>query len=732
MRNAIFVFFVGLSVVCLTASSAVDENNRPLSSSERLLAIAPAAPGELRLTPTFASCSVKFGAEADGKPVLEYRSCGNRGVLDGIIRRETPWRRAIDPHYFADVKEFRGSLLELEEGTSYEVRLRSGETVLASGCFTTWATKIPIARTVELDPATVRFPVVVSDRGTPGGWIRYTAKGPLVHCGTGDHFTVSNAAYVVFDNMDLSGGSGGHVFNLRQSENIRLRNLDIHDWGQVGVPSYTEHDLGRIVRKPGAWAVNDQAVFLGRGMRNTVVERCWIHDQNSRSVAWYYSHPYGQNAVTMAFPEEGTVLRWNDFIGSDEHRWNDAVTGYGNFREDGGFHRDADIYGNYMCFAGDDGIELDGGQQNIRCWGNRFDSSYTGVSVQGNTVSPSFVWRNWFGPCVDEFGLRGATLKTSGVEKGAKGDCVTYIWSNTLGGGGWGEPIFLRRGVKFRLWDNLALHAEKPWSARKPEDEEGTVFLPDTATPGAVKPGERQEMWPLRPLPFVLDALSVDLGKAHTSAVIRTVWTSARDETVDFKVVWNSAFDWFEVTPREGRIGKDGVTFTVRYTGKEPTRRFLRGVFLVRTKYGLSRPCGVRAETDFTLPLKCHRPGEFADYRTNLNPDADGWFSASFDVPKDGTYYFLVRGVSGAPVVDGRARPELEVSVDGSPAATSVQQADLFTTWTMLTPGRKFGHMIRQYDFKAGTHTVRFRLAKNRFDIEALVLTDAPGSFERR
>ena len=716
--------FVAVTLVGLTAAAAELDHNRPLTPEERLSAIAPATPGELRLTPTFASCSVKFGATAEEKIVLECRPVG----------RETAWRRAIDPHYFADVKEYRGSLLELKENTSYEVRLRSGETVLASGRFTTWATKVPIARTVELDPATVRFPIVVSDRGTPDGWILYTAKGgaALHHPGQGDHFTVTNAAYVVFDGMELTGGENGMVFNLVDSEAIRCRNLNIHDWGQPGQPSYTEKDLGRIVRAPGRWAVNDHAFWIGPGMKDTVIERCWVHDQRSRSVAWYYSHPYGQCAVAMGQPDGNTVLRWNDFIGSDEHRWNDAVAGYGNFREDGGFHRDADIYGNYMCFAGDDGIELDGGQQNVRCWGNRFDSSYTGVSVQGNTVSPSFVWRNWFGPCVDEFGMRGATIKTSGVEKGAMGDCVAYIWSNTLGGGGWGEPIALHKGVKFRLWDNLALHAEKSWSARKPGAEEGTVFLPDSATPGAVKPGERPEMWPLRPLPFVLDVLSVDLGKAHTSAVVRTVWTTARDETVDFKVVQNAAFNWFDVTPREGTVGKDGVTFTVRYAGKSPTRRFLRGVFLVRTKHGLSRPCGVRTETDFTLPLKCHKPGEFADYRTDLKPDADGWISASFDVPRKGTYYFLVRGVSGAPVVDGRARPELEVSVDGSPAETSVQQTDLFPTWTMLTPGRKFGRMIRQYDFAAGTHVVKFRLSKNRFDIEALVLTDAPGSFERR
>ena len=701
------------------ASAAPVASSAP---SERIAAINPVRQRELRLTPTFSCCSVSFGAPETKGITMELRKAGGE------------WCAFRLPPYFKETQEYRGSIWGLNESSSYEVRFCVGDRVLACGSFTTWTTKVPIARTVELDPATVRFPVVVSDRGSPDGWIRYTAKDGAVlrNPGPGDHFTVTNAAYVVFDGMELTGGDNGHVFNLAQSHDIRCRNLNIHDWGQKGIASYTEKDLGRIVRAPGRWAVNDHAFCIGPGMRNTVVERCWVHDQNSHSVSWYYSHPYGQNAVTMARPDGCTVLRWNDFIGSDDHRWNDAVTSYGNFDPDGGFNRDADIYGNYMCFAGDDGIELDGGQQNIRVWENRFDMSFTGVSVQGNTVSPSYVWRNWFGPCRDEFGLRGATIKTSGVEKGSAGESVCFIWENTLGGGGWGEPIWIRPVFRLFARDNKTLHSERTYAWRNEADKSGAVIEPDSARPGALREGEVAEMWPVRPLPFILDRQIVAVGKSREKVRVHARWIGGSSSPVGFKAEKNAASGWYDVEPKEGVIGPGGLEFTISFNGREPERRFLSGVFLVRTKHGLSRPCLVTAETEYVHPLKCHRPGEFALYEENPKPGADGWYEVAFDLPKKGGYYFMVRGTSSAPVNDGRCRPELSVSVDGSKPEVSTQQADVFPTWTMLCPGRKFGHLIRCYNLDAGRHTLRFKVEKNAFDIEAVAVTDSPGSFERR
>ena len=153
--------------------------------------------------------------------------------------------------------------------------------------------------------------------------------------------------------------------------------------------------------------------MIDPGSAEVTVERCYIHDARGRSNSWYYSHPSGTEGIFVYRVAHSTVLRWNDIVGSDLHRWNDAIEGCDNFREGGGFNRDADIYGNFCIYANDDCIELDGGMQNVRCFQNRFESAISEVSIQGCMVSPVYVFDNLLAPCCDEFGWANPCIKTS-------------------------------------------------------------------------------------------------------------------------------------------------------------------------------------------------------------------------------------------------------------------------------------------------------------------------------
>ena len=97
--------------------------------------------------------------------------------------------------------------------------------------------------------------------------------------------------------------------------------------------------------------------------------------------------------------------------------------------------------------------------------------------------------------------------------------------------------------------------------------------------------------------------------------------------------------------------------FTISFNGREPERRFLSGVFLVRTKHGLSRPCLVTAETEYVHPLKCHRPGEFALYEENPKPGADGWYEAAAGWITAGGYW---NGIA-LPIDNGTDCPRAQV-----------------------------------------------------------------------
>lgn len=111
-----------------------------------------------------------------------------------------------------------------------------------------------------------------------------------------------------------------------------------------------------------------------------MIERCYVHEPVGYTNPWNgvielgefkgrkytFTHPQGPNAVYVMQAGGGLVLRYNDFIGSQTHRYNDPVEGWENRSEIGGLAKDADVYGNVMAFGQDDAIELDGGQCNIR------------------------------------------------------------------------------------------------------------------------------------------------------------------------------------------------------------------------------------------------------------------------------------------------------------------------------------------------------------------------------
>lgn len=190
--------------------------------------------------------------------------------------------------------------------------------------------------------------------------------------------------------------------------------------------------------------------------------------------------------------------------------------------------------------------------------------------------------------------------------------------------------------------------------------------------------------------------------------------------------------DWFDVSPAFGLASAGGeVELMVAFKPeKMKNRRHFRGCFLVRTEAGLSRPVTLYAETDFTPPYRVEHAGDLAIYHPAFSEgawmplgakDAPGEFS--FDVPRDGRYYFMVRT---------KGSLALKVAVDDDRPEVSRQQNEDYPTWTMLTPGRVFGNMLRHYDLKAGRHVVRIWPESGRPLAEGLVLTDNPLPFEPR
>ena len=626
----------------------------------RLELAKPVKKGVLMFRPTFNACGFYFGTDKVKDPVVQFRKKG-----------EGDWQTALTPvHFFEDkntttglvMNEYRGSIVKLEENTTYEVRFCNGSKVLKSGTFTTWKTNVPIARTVVIKNLDQQY--VISEQGTPDGWIRYTApKGKvLVNKAKKTPIVVKNAAYILLDDMVIKGGPSRDVISIEKSKAVRVRNCEITDWGRVGVQRFDKkgqfYELKNGV--PGNHAINfDGAISIRPGSKEVVVERCYIHDPLSHANSWFYSHPAGPEAIMCYKPDHSIVIRYNDFIGGGNHRFNDAVESAGNFHSNGGINRDADVYGNFMIFCNDDNIELDGGQQNVRCFWNRFEAALCGVSIQGCMVSPVYLFENLFAGMCGEFGESGQTIKTGGGKHGI--NAHAFIFNNTLVGKGSGITMMntLKSVVKNNVFadnQNIGRVENSPASMYDsnsianagrhgfgkgreeynikftdekignfvPEDAGKAVaianFLPNGGDRGAFQK-DNPMILPYRPVPFVLDTariidVKVKDGKAFPAETKIVCTVGGENYKAEYSIRQNREFDWFEVTPEKGTL-KSGeqITFTVKFIPEKMNKRHdYRGAFLVRTTDGFSRGVSIYAYTDFVQPFKLEKAGETAIY----------------------------------------------------------------------------------------------------------------------
>lgn len=554
-----------------------------------------------------------------------------------VMFRELPggkWQNAYPPIRDEEDGNYRGSIVNLKEAHDYMLKVTDGSKLIYEKKFHTMTSRVPVGRTILLNAKNYKGYLKKIVSGTPGAWVRYAAAPGFILSNDGKTplIEIDRAKYVIFEELTLKGGSRRAVA-ITNSSNIRFINCDVSGWGRKGVQRfdldgkyYTGKELSDAINTDGAFDVSE--------CRNVVIERCFVHDPRGRANSWQFSHPAGPQAVVL-YRCTGTVIRYNDFIGSDEHRFNDAVEGRGNFEAEGGINRDADVNGNFMIFTSDDCIELDGGQQNVRCYGNRFEGGYCGVSIQGCMKGPSYVFDNLISNMNDEYNLNGLSLK---INSGSAGKYArSFIFHNTFAGTGNGTATIKHLPVEFynNIFagdTNLALgryaypndnnlvtapdkshgkntilsqnpgfiapelgnYAPEPGAITRNKAKKLDNFSRGT-TLGAMQSDSCREQLPRRPIPAKTDASTLNFGDGETSRHFSLTGRSDTAFRKGFTIAKPQAADWFEVFPSSGVLHTgQTITFEVRIKKERmPERENWRGAFLIRFEDGLSRPVAV-------------------------------------------------------------------------------------------------------------------------------------------
>lgn len=742
----------------------------------------PLAAGELHLVPSFETCSFYFRPPERGRApfAVEFRRAG-----------ATPWERAFEPVTDRPAAIWKGSIFQLPEDSSFEARVvdAGGVEMIAPVSFRTWSARPPIARTIDLSTvADASRGLVISERGSPSGWIRYTApKGwRLERAGVpGDSepaaITFRNARYVILENVTVVGGAR-HGVLVETSEDVRILNCDISGWGRVGVQQFTNTGTrGKYVDVSGATINYDAGVAIDRSAR-TVVERCYIHDPRGRANSWMFSHPAGPTAVHANSTRGGSVLRWNDFVGSDEHRWNDVIEASSNSAPDGGFFRDSDIAGNYLAFGNDDGVELEGGGMNVRFYRNRVEGTTCGVSTGASILGPQFVYGNLIAHPGDESGLALMFFKNS---HGSPQTGKRHFFNNTLFGsrasayGSYGNAsaagadrlgymrnnIFVASGARLPgAWGqrenfdhDLFWHERDPAIARTylaawqavGQEAHGGVADPRFVAPAegdfrlrADSPGRQRGGTvvniapagsdlgafftggdlPERPLALSAAPQQLEFGRATRRGAKQVTLSVPANApaAVPFEIRQNRAFTWFRVSPQSGLVAP-GKTVTLTIDVDDAALRGrprFRGAFLVRTPEGLSRPISVYADTDFAEE---QRP---AAAPNSIYLASDQATRATFSLPRAGRYALLLRaGITQDP----EGRREVSVAIDaGEPQRIAVPAAYYWSTGETRV---RTVFLQDLGELGAGPHELRLERSAGDLDLREVIVTDNPTVF---
>ena len=372
---------------------------------------------------TFESIGLYWKPPADPGPggcPVRYRKLDDSSFKEGLPL----W-------YDARNGECRGSLVHLAPGTKYEIQV-GGKTITAS----TWSEKFPIAKTIRPAPREIR------EGGTRDGYVLY--EGGTIE---GGKFNITiSAPYVIVRGVTLKDAEIDGIRLMEGAHDVVIENNDISGWGRY-----------RSTTSVGAWKIG---VDMDSGVRadcrrfqkpleRVVIQKNRIHDPRWTANSWSWGHPVGPQGITLSYCGGNHVIRYNEITGSPGHYFNDGIGGEDNFSETGFPNADSDIYGNIITHTWDDAIEAEGGNKNVRIWGNYLDNTATGVATTVTHWGPVYIFRNVYNQSrfksetPPERDDRGPFAKAGSTEKYGNGR--RYVFHNSVlqpgGNGGAGAGI---------------------------------------------------------------------------------------------------------------------------------------------------------------------------------------------------------------------------------------------------------------------------------------------------
>jgi hypothetical protein len=389
--------------------------------------------------------------EAGKKVLVKFRESTQKTWRDGLPMRFNPVKTS-------ECKgDYRGSIVNLKPATSYEIALTlEGTNIRTTLQASTWNEKFPIASTIKGENTATTLNVAKS--GTPEGYVLYDGTGCVIDTeNKADVGIMVNASYVILRGFTIRNVKQ-HGIQITGGHHIVVDECDISKWG-------SEEEKGFGFDYQGC-------VFSNRkDLHAVVIQRCKFHHPTWNTNSWAEDHnksrhPAGPQTVVFWESEGNHVIRYNECWSDEKHYYND-VLGAGNNASFRGFPgADSDIYCNYIANCWDDGIEAEGGDQNVRIWNNYIENTMMSIAEAACSIGPLYLWRNVSGRSYSPPGsswnlTHGCFMKMGFADSEKWMTGQMYVFNNTIfqpkdeGAGGLGGDS---KPIKHCVTRNNILH----------------------------------------------------------------------------------------------------------------------------------------------------------------------------------------------------------------------------------------------------------------------------------
>jgi PKD repeat protein len=381
---------------------------------------------------SFGACAFaqpSFQTNAEFRAVATFHSLGlywspaNKGTgqvaqVEYRVAGTTTYQRGLDLWYDlrtpapsgGSAGEYRGSLVQLQPNTTYDIRLTlspGGQQFTSQA--TTWNENFPIGNTITIPAGNLSAPFVInaSHSGSASGYTLVTGAGEINgnNLPTGDWqgwagsciVIEPGAHHIIFRGLVLrqckrSGvnlrwtGSGGQTSDI-VVEDSEISGFGTNDTDAALHCNYNNNASNEAVRP-------ERLIFQNNK----------VHSPRISAQSWFHGHPTGANMVQLNFCNGNHVIRHNELYTTNGNFFFDGLGSVNNFASNsanwfsvavkGAPYADSDLYGNVMTSIYDDGFEVEGAGRNVRVWGNYFDKVFVAVAQANNAMGPLYIWRN--------------------------------------------------------------------------------------------------------------------------------------------------------------------------------------------------------------------------------------------------------------------------------------------------------------------------------------------------